>query len=772
MHLKNIGTLLIAFFLSFQTAYCQDLIYPANGSAIKKNKITFRWDNKAITNPFRVYKLTITGRANNQNPATAANEHILTFEVKNKEFCKIDLSKFTNAGITAFLWQIKTYEGKKPVSESEVWSFSFNKPNFELNSLFDYYKPAKPGKILPFSLDCQNGDIENGDFTGWEKYHGSRNPTDYPTAPIPKLTIMSASDGYDPILMQAGVLLPVVNQGNYSMRIGDKYARAESDAAKYTFVVTQSNKNFSFRYAVVFEDPEHNPSEQQPFFDYRLIIGSIISPSMTTIATNHIISDGNSPYFKKGNVRGYSRIVYKEWTHVCIDLSNYIGQTLSIFFSTGDCSQGAHFGYAYIDALCENNDPVASFTIPNEICADKDLIADASSSTNETAHFWSIEESDQYWSRTGTEVNRWFVAQQAGITNLTQFYSSFGRSFKCNTYYRIGLAVANDCVGWNATTRLVFIRCPEVNAGADKCVGCNVIGSPGVEIGQAAMRNISYKWLPPIGLSNPNISNPGYYGNSSLSLPLTYKVTATDAYGCTASDEVTLYCARPILSLTQTPYCCGVTLSVNSRNYEPLQWSTGEENVNTIDVKTPGTYTVTSSNACGTSSQSLNIASINSIMGYPNTIAYPSKFHPPSGDNLYHDKFYIFDVMTNNAIKGTPNSYNANEFKLEIYNRWGSNFKTIQIKNCNGFNNWDIYWDGTDQNGNIVPQGTYTWKLYFKNCQYTDWAVPNERVLVNKECIKWAYFLGIRLWCKQYDVTSPDTKDVPISAGSVTVVGQ
>ncbi|MBC7863111.1 MAG: gliding motility-associated C-terminal domain-containing protein, partial [Bacteroidia bacterium] len=45
-------------------------------------------------------------------------------------------------------------------------------------------------------------------------------------------------------------------------------------------------------------------------------------------------------------------LYYKPWTVVSVDLSAYIGQSITIEFQTADCTQTGHFGYAYIDGSC------------------------------------------------------------------------------------------------------------------------------------------------------------------------------------------------------------------------------------------------------------------------------------------------------------------------------------------------------------------------------------------------------------------------------------
>ena len=93
------------------------------------------------------------------------------------------------------------------------------------------------------------------------------------------------------------------------------------------------------------EDPGHN-SNEQPFF--RALLrdqnGNVIPCS------DFVVSAGsNLPgFFNSPNCTG---VIYKPWSSVNVDLTDYIGQQVTVEFTTGDCSQGAHYGYAYIDAV-------------------------------------------------------------------------------------------------------------------------------------------------------------------------------------------------------------------------------------------------------------------------------------------------------------------------------------------------------------------------------------------------------------------------------------
>src|SRR5205085_925635 len=65
--------------------------------------------------------------------------------------------------------------------------------------------------------------------------------------------------------------------------------------------------------------------------------------------SNKAVSDHNDPFFK--SISGGS-IVYRDWSVAQINLSAYVGQTITIVFMNKDCNLTGHFGYTYIDNLC------------------------------------------------------------------------------------------------------------------------------------------------------------------------------------------------------------------------------------------------------------------------------------------------------------------------------------------------------------------------------------------------------------------------------------
>lgn len=129
----------------------------------------------------------------------------------------------------------------------------------------------------------------------------------------------------------------------------------------------------------------------------------------------------------------------------------------------------------------------------------------------------------------------------------------------------------------------------------------------------------------------------------------------------------------------------------------------------------------------------------------------------------FKKRFYVMDVSPGKVIQGVPNSYNANEYKLEIWHRWnseggqGKTLKTIigTSETCTGFNNWDIYWDGSDLNGNSLKDeksDAYVWRLTLKNCNNESSNLTYKTTFNPKcgPCTKWRKFLW---WnrCVEYE---------------------
>lgn len=538
--------------------------------------------------------------------------------------------------------------------------------------------------------------------------------------------------------------MPCVNRGNHSAQLGGALAGSKAEGLRYTFTVTNQNKRFIFSYAVVLQeanDDSHGPDDQ-PFFKYE-----VKNAANWTIASLKKTANSGDAYFQSRYVDSDVTLVYRNWDCEAIDLSAYLGQSLSITFITADCTKTGHYGYAYIDDLCAIDDIEASFTLPDEVCLNEPIIADGTASYSELDNFWSIEESDAHGGRNPeTEVMQWFLVQQAGTLDLKAFYQSKGKQFVCNKYYRIKLAVRNSCVPWEETVKLLYVKCPPVaDAGPNRFICCTDIQS--VQIGTPPVPGYTYTWT-----SDP----PGFTSTSAmLTVPaicIKYILTVSDQHGCSSTSMVVVDIDRPFnIALTQHPATvhpcdssavlypeimdltslCPAGINCQSFGRSPRTtylWDTGAT-TSTISVNPPAptTYSVTVSNACVSRTAQITLQPCPALTGqFPrDDLLFPNAF-TPNGDDI-NDVFNIIHYGVNAPPLGLGPAYNAINWKFMVWDRWGTRIVNINggedRSRCQGIPNGSIpRWNGhADGSSEVLPQGEYTWKLYLKNCSIRDY---------------------------------------------------
>lgn len=198
--------------------------------------------------------------------------------------------------------------------------------------------PASP------QSSCTNIDFEQGSLAGWTSstgYHPNYNAAGCCATAGGAQTIVTGA-GTDP----CGGFPVVAPGGNFSVLLGNNGTGGIADRLEQTFQVSTANANFSYSYAVVLEDPGHTAADQ-PSFTIEMVDAS----GNPIPCTFYQVSAGQGiPGFQNsGNCAG---VIYKPWTTVSVDLTNYINQNVTIRFTTYDCGLGGHYGYAYIDGAC------------------------------------------------------------------------------------------------------------------------------------------------------------------------------------------------------------------------------------------------------------------------------------------------------------------------------------------------------------------------------------------------------------------------------------
>ncbi len=214
--------------------------------------------------------------------------------------------------------------------------------------------------------NCPNSDFSLGDFSNWEGYYGDfPNPALFKGFVKTRHTIIHDPQNRDPNTCGDG--LEMVPPGEkYAVRLGNDFA-LQAEQLRYPVNVTEETNLFIYKYAVVMTDLPHDPANQPGFIiDVADSSGKVIDPDCGSyfVSAHHGIPTWHS----------CGEVSWKDWTTVGIDLRHYIGQTVSIIFTTRDCRLGGgHFGYAYLSAYCSKvelifsfcpGDPIATVTAP------------------------------------------------------------------------------------------------------------------------------------------------------------------------------------------------------------------------------------------------------------------------------------------------------------------------------------------------------------------------------------------------------------------------
>jgi len=147
-----------------------------------------------------------------------------------------------------------------------------------------------------------------------------------------------------------------------------------------------------------------------------------------------------------------------------------------------------------------------------------------------------------------------------------------------------------------ATTTVFTHQLPAIDAGMDT----SVCPGFGVTLQAAPTAGLSFVWTPATGLSATNIPNPV----AAPVLPVTYHVTATDAFGCQGTDSVHVS-IRPVPEVTVTTsadsVCKAGTAVLTASGAFDYQWLPGGSLSNTLTVHPleNTVYTVIGTNSSG-----------------------------------------------------------------------------------------------------------------------------------------------------------------------------
>jgi gliding motility-associated-like protein len=391
--------------------------------------------------------------------------------------------------------------------------------------------------IVSFSEVCQcqqtpcppNIDFETGTYSNWKFYTGTCCPIGSMInsgQQAGRHVLMTTANGTD---QYGGFSVVAPNGGNYSLKLGNDDINSEAERARFTIYVPAGVNNYTlfYNYALVLEDPSHLASEQ-PRFELNIIDSNTNLP-LPCGQYNYVIG-ANLPGFFLSTFPTAEPVWCKPWTTATLNLSGVAGHTVFADFSTGDCSLGGHFGYAYIDFSCNeiqikttvcNNAPTLTLTGP----------------PGYAGYTW--------WDSSFSNVVA--TGQIATIPTpanpATIFYLALDPfpGFGCKD--TLFSTLAFDTVKINNIPNQLF------------CFGDTL---QLVAQGSGTSSVFNYSWTPTTSLSCNNCPNPVVSG---LPATTTFVVTVSDTAGCSTKDTFKLTHVTPLYSSVTASLCDGNSLN-------------------------------------------------------------------------------------------------------------------------------------------------------------------------------------------------------------------
>lgn len=232
--------------------------------------------------------------------------------------------------------------------------------------------------LLPVCMGTQsamaqcppNIGFEKGSFENWETLKGriERDGLMYlnliPPDPATHLILSAGINGKetDPY---GGFPVVCPNGSGYSVKLGMEQGGSDAHGLNYTFTVPDTNADFSliYNYAVVLENPTHQPHEQ-PQLSVRIF--NVTDNKYEDCGSFQFIASANLPGFQLAS-GSRPNVFYKDWAPITLKLLSYAGKTLRLEFTVNDCSLGGHFGYAYIDINENCTTPITGNVICNDV---------------------------------------------------------------------------------------------------------------------------------------------------------------------------------------------------------------------------------------------------------------------------------------------------------------------------------------------------------------------------------------------------------------------
>ncbi len=440
------------------------------------------------------------------------------------------------------------------------------------------------GNVVPVSkgaaAPCSDLGVENG-WASWSGADGFNDVTNdnitwggISSPPGTSMLGITSGGAYDPDAPMpggAGIPIPVVcpfpGFGNNSIIMNPGCVPNNMcQLLTYPITVSAADTNFVYAYAVVLEDggAGHGPLEQ-PFVEFVILDAQ---NNIVPCTQQRYVGGPNVPGFYSGTGTGCSLPgagYYKPWTIVGVDLSNYVGQTLTVVIKNVDCVYGGHYVKSYWDFLC------GSATL-NAGCV------------GSTSQFCGPQDPGINYSYQWFRNNTAIPAPQ-GIQACLSVIPNAGDTF------RLSVSLAGGACGFS----LLYV--PEVNQPSiTSTVQCYSVNFNGLSINGANSTVTGWNWSFPGGTpststqQSPTVAYPGP-GNYSATLNVEYSV------GCSKDVTQQITISSPLTpSISTSDGCEGTSITLYDQTVslpgDPItswSWSFPAASPSSATVRNPQT---------------------------------------------------------------------------------------------------------------------------------------------------------------------------------------
>lgn len=227
---------------------------------------------------------------------------------------------------------------------------------------------------------CSNIGFQNGTLSFWDAYsavHASTPSTlitnfvtGGPCGSVTQDAFSQNTNTYHVSLMNtpgtdpiAGPLIPLTPPlGGIAARVGDGMISGSGvGMLEQTFDVSLANPILTLQYAVVLQNPRHT-GFAQPWFKIEVLDQN--NNPIPGCGQYFVVAGPGISGFVPIAQYGVGDTVYvRPWTSVFVPLFNYVGQCITVKYTSADCAYSGHFGYAYVAASCNKINLTASSSV-------------------------------------------------------------------------------------------------------------------------------------------------------------------------------------------------------------------------------------------------------------------------------------------------------------------------------------------------------------------------------------------------------------------------